>query len=92
MGDTNCENYVNEQPQLPHNLYDVEWQIFEDAGYDMANDGYFGAFNTVGYDEQTQYPLDNIFIKGNIRIKNADIIVKDWTNDHCLLYADLAIY
>ena len=92
MGDTNCENYVNEQPQVPRNLYDVEWPIFADAGYDMANDGYFGLFNTVGYDEQTQYPLDNIFIKGNIRIKNADIIVKDWTNDHCLLYADLAIY
>ena len=92
MGDTNCENYVNEQPQEPHNLYDVEWPIFADAGYDMANNGYFGVFNTVGYDEQTQYPLDNIFIKGNIRIKNADIIVKDWTNDHCMLYADLAIY
>ena len=94
MGDTNTDNYVDGQPQEPHNIYYIEWPIFFEAGYNMANDGYFGLFDTVGYDYEPgrQSPLDNIFVKGNIVIRNVGTIVKDWTNDHCVIYADIAVY
>lgn len=94
MGDTNCANYIDGVPQEPRNLYNIEWPIFSEAGYEMANDGYFGAFPTVGYDYDDvsrRSPLDNIFVRGTITINNADIIVKEWTNDHCILYADLSL-
>ena len=86
MGDTNCEDRVDGQWVTPGGLtYETDWAYFTNAGYSMANNGYFGLFNTYIPDSD---PLDNIFVKG-FNIKNAYIKQKEWMNDHCMLVADL---
>ena len=53
MGDMNCESAD-------------EFQIMKDAGFNMANCGEFGAFDTYEYGAVD--PIDNIFTTNNIDI------------------------
>lgn len=90
MGDTNCENY-EDGVRLDNTILIEEWDRFKENGYTMANNGYFGLYDTYtsgGVGE----PIDNIFVKGNIVITNFEVIRKDWMYDHFLLFADLVIY
>lgn len=91
VGDTNPENYVNGSVVSPKYLYEEEWALFSAAGYDMANGGYLGYFDTC-WDNGAFHPYDNIFVKGNIKIKNAYVISESWQNDHKPVVAELLIY
>ena len=90
-GDTNPENYVDGAVVEPKYLYAEEWALFSAAGYDMANGGYFGLFDTCK-DSVEWHPYDNIFTKGNIKISKVTMIEKDWQNDHRPVIADIVIY
>lgn len=61
MGDMNCNSAD-------------EFQIMTDAGFNMANCGRFGAFNTYEYGNSTDniHPIDNIFTTSNIEIAYAE--------------------
>ena len=91
MGDTNCVNYVaGERVDDHYLLYDIEWAIFADNGYTMANNGEWGLFSTVC--EGGKEPVDNIFVKGNIEITDSFISQRSWMNDHCMLVSDLLLF
>jgi hypothetical protein len=89
MGDTNCENYEN-GVKIDDTVLIEEWDRFTENGYTMANNGYFGIYDT--YNGGGGEPLDNIFVKGNIVINNFEVIQKEWMNDHYLVVADLSVY
>lgn len=63
----------------------------EAAGFTLSNGGYFGLYNT----HQNNKAIDNILVKGNIKIKNYSVLADEYDNlcsDHYPTYADLLIY
>ncbi len=74
------------------NVYTVEeFQLFEDAGYSVANGGSFGNFNTwpnFGSTAAGNRYLDNIIVNSNIEILNVSCDRRD-LSDHAMLVAEL---
>jgi len=74
------------------NVYTVdEFQLFEDAGYSVANGGSFGNFNTwpnFGSTAEGNRFLDNIIVNSNIEILNVSCDRRD-LSDHAMLVAKL---
>lgn len=101
IGDFNPENRVAQYNSstdkwesivnYPKYLYSEEWQTYKDAGYIMANDGYFGTFNTCE-DEGGWHPYDNIICSQNIAINKAWMVEKSYMNDHKPVVAEIIIY
>lgn len=63
------------------------------AGYTVCNGGYFGLFDTL-VSESMYKPIDNIFVKGNIKVKNfySPNVYADLSSDHLPVVADLTLY
>ena len=66
----------------------ADYDDFKTAGFNLANGGAFGVFNTYMYQE---HPLDNIITSSNIRIGNVEKVEDRITSDHNMLIADLLI-
>jgi len=72
-----------------------EFDIYKNAGLDLANGGFFGVFDTyINTSNPTQkMPLDNIIVK-NLKILSVERLDYAWdmcTSDHYPLYAKLQI-
>ena len=105
LGDFNPENYVNgvkvQDPNDEHyvngfeyvNMYQVDWKFFTDAGFEPANGGRFGAFETLVANGNPRggYPWDSIFVSSNIKIVNAQPVYEKWMCDHAIFVADIEI-
>lgn len=94
IGDFNPFNYVNGQPVDSSNpsMYEDDFAIWTNAGFNIANGGSCGTFDTVVAIANGQwYPCDNIVTTKNIKIKHAGVVSESWMNDHKILYADLDI-
>lgn len=64
------------------------------AGYTVCNGGYFGLINTLVPTDMYK-PIDNIFVKGNIKVKNFEVLTNEYDNlasDHLPIVADLTLY
>lgn len=64
------------------------------AGYQVCNGGYFGLMETL-VPTSMYKPIDNIFVKGNIKIKNFFVASSEYENlssDHIPVIADLTLY
>ena len=64
------------------------------AGYTVCNGGYFGLTNTLVPTEAYK-PIDNIFVKGNIKVKNFYVATDEYDNlssDHIPVVAELTLY
>jgi len=63
----------------------------ESYNYSVANGGYFGTFDTYNLESSYYHKIDNVLVKGNIKIKN--VIVPDvyalLSSDHYPFIADL---
>lgn len=92
MGDFNPEDYINGERQSSNLTYEYDLQKFKDVGFDCANAGYLGVFNTLASHREKLCPFDNILTLGNISIKNVGIIDKAYMNDHFPFYADVVLY
>ena len=63
-----------------------EFEIFADAGFNMANDTGFGTVRKTGHS------CDNIIVSPNIRIEKTELFDRDYLlSDHNVLYAELVI-
>lgn len=84
-GDFNCD--TDEER-------DALFAIAKTAGYTLANGGLFGWKKTYNYTTQVSY-LDNILVKGNIKVKDFQVLTSEVGNlcsDHIPIYADLLVY
>lgn len=92
MGDANVDNCtqpdIHDVPQRDNThpfLYEEEFAIFKNAGYDLANGGNFGYFGTFldkeVHPEGQWIPFDNIYVKGGV-IRDAYPVTKEYMNDH----------
>ena len=75
------------------NAYSVsEFEIFQKAGYRIANGGEFGIFDTwTNFDKPSSWEnraIDNIIVSEDIRILNVSVDRRD-LSDHSMLVADL---
>lgn len=64
------------------------------AGYTVCNGAYFGIYDTLVPTDMYKR-IDNIFVKGNIKIKNFEVLADEYNNlvsDHIPIVADLSIY
>jgi endonuclease/exonuclease/phosphatase family metal-dependent hydrolase len=96
IGDNNPYDYTDGVQNSSDSLHAEELAIWEAAGYTPANAGYFGEF-TTDLDAHNKYgkvyPCDNIIVSAStIKINNANIVQKDWMDDHAILWADVVIY
>lgn len=66
----------------------LEYVDYKTAGFNLANGGAFGIFNTYIHQD---YPLDNIITSPNIKIGNVEKLKDGLTSDHNMLIADLLI-
>lgn len=101
MGDANVDNCtqpdIQDVPQRDEThpfLYEEEFAIFKNAGYDLANGGNFGYFGTYldkeVHPEGMWIPFDNIYLKGG-KIRNAYPVTKEYMNDHKPVFATIVI-
>lgn len=70
------------------------YNIATNAGYTVANGGYFGTVDTL-VPTSAYKKIDNIFVKGNIKIKNFYAASDEYDNlssDHIPIIADLTLY
>ena len=68
----------------------VEYAIFTNAGYALANGGVLGWFDTLAsYTDDVVRPIDNIIVSPNIRIENVFVDEKR-PDDHRAIIADLS--
>lgn len=68
-----------------------EFKLFKDAGYNVANSGYFGDFQTTTTEGQC---IDNIITSSRIKIENVyvpDYAYKMCSSDHYPIIADVLI-
>ena len=75
------------------NAYSVsEFELFQNAGYRLANGGDFGTFDTwTNFDKPSSWKnraIDNIIVSRDIRILNVSVDRRD-LSDHSMLIADL---
>jgi len=102
MGDFNPENYINGTAVTDEDsvnigsvsMWQIDWQKFIDAGYQPANGGRLGTHGTLvkAGAIKNPYPWDCIFVSSNIKIKNVEVVVEPWMNDHAIVAADLELY
>ena len=68
----------------------VEYAIFTNAGYALANGGVLGWFDTLAsYTDEVVRPIDNIIVSPNIRIENVFVDEKR-ADDHKAIIAELS--
>ena len=68
----------------------VEYTIFTNAGYALANGGVLGWFDTLAsYTDEVVRPIDNIIVSPNIRIENVFVDEKR-ADDHRAIIAELS--
>lgn len=94
MGDFNPEDYVGRQRLNRNLLYKEEFARFTEAGFESANGGKFGTFDTIvhpGKKVISPCPFDNIIVTPNIKILSADRGCEPWMDDHAIMVADLEI-
>lgn len=95
MGDFNPEDYVDDGKKVSNRLfYKEELARFEEIGFEPANAGKFGTFDTIvhsSFNQISPCPFDNILVTPNIHIVAADRVREPWMNDHAPVYADLVI-
>lgn len=101
MGDMNPADFTAGQANSEDTPYAqalamlaIENPIWESNGFKPANVGRFGIFKTYcPYSDASlyNYPCDNIYISSKIYFKNVGITKADYMNDHCILWADVAI-
>lgn len=94
MGDFNPEDYINGERLSKTLFYKEELARFEEIGFEPANAGKFGTFDTIVHDSFSRIspcPFDNILITPNIRITAADRACEPWMNDHAAVWADVVI-
>ena len=75
------------------NIRDLtEWQPFVDAGYKLANNGFFGPMTTLisGSAGYTNRCIDNIIVSANIKIRNA-FVPEVVLSDHAPLVTDIYV-
>lgn len=96
VGDFNPNNRTDGQiPEggTDQDVYEEDYAIWTNAGYSLANAGYYGALNTIASTEGTVVsPWDGIIVSGNIFIKSVEVIKNDFLTDHYPVRADLVIY
>ena len=63
----------------------------ESYNYSVANGGYFGTFDTYNLQSDYYHKIDNILVKGDIKIKNVIVpdVYADLSSDHYPFIADL---
>lgn len=95
MGDFNPEDYVDDGKKVSTRLfYKEELARFQEIGFEPANAGKFGTFDTIVHSSFSQIspcPFDNILVTPNITITAADRVCEPWMNDHALVWADIII-
>ena len=95
MGDFNPEDYVDDGKKVSTRLfYKEELARFREIGFEPANAGKFGTFDTIVHESFSQIspcPFDNILVTPNITITAADRGYEPWMNDHALVWADIVI-
>ncbi len=94
MGDFNPEDYVDDGKKVSTRLfYKEELARFEEIGFECANAGRFGIFDTIVHPGSviSPCPFDNILVTPNIHIVAADRAYEPWMNDHAPVWADLVI-
>ena len=95
MGDFNPEDYVDDGKKVSSRLFfKEELARFEEIGFEPANAGKFGTFDTIVHDSFSQIspcPFDNILVTPNIHITAAGRGCESWMNDHALVWADIVI-
>ena len=91
IGDFNPDDYENDGVKVStNNLFEEELPRFISAGYQPANGGDFGLFNTC-FGSDGIVPIDNILVSEGIRIEGAGVVQAEWMNDHMILWADIII-
>lgn len=94
MGDFNPEDYVDDGKKVSTRLfYKEELARFEEIGFECANAGKFGTFDTIVHAGSviSPCPFDNILVTPNITLLDANRIAEPWMNDHALVFADIEI-
>lgn len=94
MGDFNPNDYIDSKKQSEKSLFREEYARFTDAGFELANAGKFGIFDTIVDPERVfedYRPIDNIIVSPNIKIVSADRCCEPWMNDHAVIIAELEI-
>lgn len=95
MGDFNPEDYVDDGKKVSNRLfYKEELARFEEIGFECANAGKFGTFDTIvhnSFSAISPCPFDNILVTPNIHIEAANRACEPWMNDHAAVWADLII-
>ena len=68
--------------------------VFNTAGYKTGNWGYFGYKNTYNLSSQDYKCIDNIFVKGNIKLTSFDVpnVYADLSSDHFPVVSEVVIY
>ncbi len=66
----------------------VEYDLFRDAGYSMANHGVLGDIPTAPAGEKANVPIDNIIVKG-FSVNGVKVYNEPLLSDHCLVSATL---
>ena len=94
MGDFNPEDYVDDGKKVSTRLfYKEELARFCEIGFECANAGRFGTFDTIVHAGSvvSPCPFDNILVTPNIHIVATDRACESWMNDHAPVWADLVI-
>ena len=94
MGDFNPEDYVDDGKKVSTKLfYKEELARFTEIGFEAANAGRFGTFDTIVHPGSviSPCPFDNILVTPNIKILNAERAYEPWMNDHAAVFADIEI-
>ncbi|MBQ8408918.1 MAG: endonuclease/exonuclease/phosphatase family protein [Clostridia bacterium] len=95
MGDFNPEDYVDDGKKVSNKLfYKEELARFQEVGFDVANAGRFGTFDTIVHDSFNAIspcPFDNILVSPKLKLVAADRVAEPWMNDHALVWAEIEI-
>ena len=94
MGDFNPEDYVDDGKKVSTRLfYKEELARFCEIGFECANAGRFGTFDTIVDPGSvvSPCPFDNILVTPNIKLLDANRVAEPWMNDHAPVWADIEI-
>lgn len=96
VGDMNPSARINlilPEGVEPNSHYKEDYAIWENAGFNIANVGFFGEYNTLIDKDYPglMLPYDNIFTTKNIDISFVETFENDMS-DHYAIAADICIY
>ena len=93
-GDFNTSARINgEYPEgIPAGHWEEDYAMFTNAGYIMANTGYFGVYTTLPDSLYLPNPLDNIFIKSSSGTIDYVEMQTPNVSDHYPLIAEITLY